>query len=77
MFDYVGMFLSYLPYNPRSSPDATFCSKFIWDALQQSNRPEFLERRSNTMTPSRIHRVLDGTNKSFINVCDKRRQLLM
>ena len=76
MFDYVGMFLSYLPYSPRTSPDTTFCSKFIWDALQQSKREEFVSRRSASMTPSRIFRVLESTNKAFLHVSEKRLQRL-
>lgn len=75
-FDYVGMILSYLPYNFRNSPDRTFCSKFVWDALQQSNRPEFMAWRSASMTPSRIFGVLDSTNKKFLNISERRLQLL-
>ena len=71
-FDFWGMLLSYLPYNPRDSDTKTFCSKFVWEALQRSNRVEFTSKNAATMTPSRIFRSIEKMNRSFLNVSPKR-----
>ena len=71
-FDFLGMLLSYLPYSPRNVSDKTFCSRFVWEALQQSGRPEFLSHNATTMTPSRIFNVIENTNKNFLNASFKR-----
>ena len=71
-FDFLGMLCSYLPYNPRQDPNKTFCSKYVWEALQKSNRSEFTSKSASTMTPSRIYRNIEKLNKTFLNVSPKR-----
>lgn len=75
-FDELGMYLSFLPYNPMQSETKTFCSKFIWEALQKSERSEFTSSRAGTMTPSRIYRALKKMDKSFLNISVKRLEKL-
>lgn len=71
-FDFLGMLLAYLPYSPRKPVDKTFCSRFIWESLQMSQKAEFLGHDSRTMTPSRMHGILDAMNKKFMEVSPKR-----
>lgn len=71
-FDFWGMLFSYLPYNPRYHKDKTFCSRFVWEALQKSNRPEFTHKDATSMTPSRIFYALDAMQKTFLDVSSKR-----
>lgn len=71
-FDRVGMFLSYLPVPLWHSPNRTFCSKYIWQALQASRRKEFQTCSAGNMTPSRIYNALLAIDKTFLNISEKR-----
>lgn len=75
-FDELGMYLSFLPYNPMQSTDKTFCSRYVWEALQKSKRPEFTTVTAATMTPSRIYNALKKMDKSFLNISVKRLEKL-
>jgi len=71
-FDPVGMVGSFLPLYYLRPASKTFCSRYVTEALQASQRPEFMGLSPARMTPSGLHKVLSEANKGFIHVSEKR-----
>jgi hypothetical protein len=71
-FDMLGMLCSTLPFVVRSPQNATFCSRYVLEALQQSGNPKFSNHRPMTTTPSSLHDALNGLTSNFIHIPDIR-----
>jgi len=71
-FDLPGMLCAYLPWGSRRPQDRTFCSRYVCEALQCSARTEFGHLEPSRVTPSTLHALLVGTNKSFLHVSESR-----
>jgi hypothetical protein len=75
-FDILGMVCSSLPVGVRSPQDKTFCTRYIIEALQQSERQDLLDLNPLTTPPSTLCNSLKGLGKGFIHVPDVRMRRL-
>jgi len=71
-FDPLGMIGSFLPFYYFSPTHKTFCSRYVVEALQQSQKPDFLRLCSVKMNPSKLFCHLNEMNKSFLHVSNTR-----
>ena len=72
-FDPVGMVMSFFPLLYWRAPsNKTFCSRYITEALQASERNEFKALNSIHTTPSSLYNFLSVQNKSFLHISDSR-----
>ncbi len=67
-FDPVGMIGSFLPFYFFTPTKKTFCSRYVIEALQQSERSDFCNLCSAKMNPSKLYFHLNEMNKSFLHV---------
>lgn len=72
-FDLPGMMFSYMmPMYTYRPANKTFCSRYVWEALQASGRREYQNINPARMSPSRLHNELVARNVSFLHVPERR-----
>lgn len=60
-FDGWGMMMASLPWHPYGRPqDRTFCSRYVTEALQAANIASVQKLNSATVTPTKLHKVLQA-----------------
>jgi len=71
-FDLAGMLMSYLPTGSIRRRGRTYCSRYITEALQASQRNDFKSVRASTVSPSGLYRLLNEQHRSFVFVAENR-----
>lgn len=65
-FDSYGMYTSILTIFPSfQSPRKTFCSKYVCEVLQMGGVKEVQGQRPETMTPSKLHNLLQRSQRAL------------
>jgi hypothetical protein len=71
-FDIHGMLGCFLPFYNFKPKEKTFCSRYIVEALQESNIHELKLLNAPKISPSMLFFCLETLNKSFIHVSNSR-----
>lgn len=71
-FDLAGMLCCYMPLISLRPEGKTFCSRYVWEALQASGRKDYLNLNSARVSPSRLHAELVAKNTTFLHISEKR-----
>ena len=76
-FHTLGMFAAMLPVQVLAHRhDATFCSRFVTEALQHAQVPGMHTENSMRMTPSRLHKLVSKQGDTMIDTVPARIQRL-
>jgi hypothetical protein len=71
-FDLTGMLGCFIPFYSLKPIKKTFCSRYIVEALQQTQQPIFLNMKSMKTSPSLLHDILKSRNKEFLHISGTR-----
>jgi hypothetical protein len=71
-FDLPGMLMSYLPTGSMRREGHTYCSRYIAEALQASQRKDFTDVRTGAVSPSSLYRLIKEQHRGFVYVAENR-----
>jgi hypothetical protein len=71
-FDFSGMLGCFLPFYFLKPKHKTFCSRYIVEALQETQQPIFIAMQSVKTSPSSLHEILKRRNKEFLHISGTR-----
>ena len=71
-FDFPGMLMSYLPLGSIQRNRRTYCSWYVTEALQASQRDDFTIMQAGGMSPSGLYKTLKEQHRSFVFVAENR-----